>query len=432
MLLAKPTRLRTWLFLLLVGSSSRWPGGAAAAQDHRIDRLGGTSWSPDSGWLAFNWPERPDLFIISLKTGRSFTLRPAGDLGLDRGQVFASVSPSGSSDPRHTSWIVASPGQDKLTPLQWSSNSVNIAYQVDTKTNAIFSVLEESITHRLAATDVPPWLSPDELRTTLQFVVPTKDRPERYRMRIERLDGAIVKEIAFDDLRELRQVASARYHDTSFLSANHQFVLYPRVTSNGWRIMREPLDGSAPPQSLTKPDPREPYQWQLSGDDRFLAVVQGDALTVGARDDWGRAKTISLAHDSVTISWSPDGRFLGLLDHRSLFVLPRDGDQLKLVTENCAQRFWGWRGSRLFFGDPRTDLTNLSCIDAEHPGPPTQILKARKWETATRDVWLSPDGLRVACVVAEIDYMGRAVWQLWESAVQTNAQWQLMYELKPQ
>src|SRR5579862_5338925 len=241
MLLVKPIRLRTWLFLLVACSSSQWPGGTAAAQDHRIDHLGGSSWSPNSEWLAFNWPERPDLFIISLKTGRSFTLRPAGDLILEGGQVFTSGSRAGSSDLRHTSSIIPSPGRDKLTPLQWSPDSVNIEYQVDTKTNAIFSVLEENITHRLAATEVPPWLKPDELRVTLQFAAPTADRPERYRMRVEKLDGTVVKEIVFDDPREVRQVATIRFHDTSFLSANGQFVLYPRVTSNGWQILREAL-----------------------------------------------------------------------------------------------------------------------------------------------------------------------------------------------
>jgi len=432
MLLAKLIRLRTWLFLLFVCSSLWWPGGVVAAQDRRVDRLGGSSWSPNSEWLAINWPERPDLFIISLKTGRSFTLWPAGDLEPERGQVFASASTAGSSDLRHTSWIVASPGEDKLTPLEWSSDSVNLTYQVDSKTNAIFSVLDQNVTNRLRATEVPPWSNSNDLRATLQLVVPTKERPERYRMRIEKLDGAVVKEIAFSDARELRLVEAARYHDTSFLSADRKFVLYPRVTSDGWQIVREPLDGSAPPQAVTKPDLREPYQWQLSGDDRYLAVIEGDALIVGALDDWAHTKTIPLPHDSVTVSWSPDGRFLGLLDRQSLYVLLRDGDELKLVTENCAQRFWGWRGSRLFFGDPSTDLTNVSCVDAEHFAPPTRILKARKWETATRGVWLSPDGTQLACLVAEIDYRGLAVWQLWESAVQTNAQWQLMYELKPQ
>jgi|SRR5579859_1562518 len=433
MLLAKPIRLRTWLFLLLVCSSWGWREGTADAQDHRVDRLGGSSWSPNGEWLAFNWPEHPDLFIISLKTGRSFTLRPAGDLELERGQVFASVSPGGSTDLRHASWIVASPGQDRLSPLQWSSDSAHLEYQVDTKSNAVFSVLDENITRRLAATEVPPWLKADELRVTLEFVVPTKDRPERYRMRVEKLDGTVMKEIAFDDPRELRQVATIRYHDTSFLSANHQFVLYPRITSSGWQIMREPLAGAATtPQAVTKPTPREPYQWQLTGDDQFLAVVNGLVLTVGALDDWSQAKTIPLPHDSVTINWSPDGRFLAFLDGGSLYVLARNSDKPELVTENCASHFWGWRGTRLYFGDARSDLTNLSYVDAEHPGPPKQVTtKPHEWETATRDVSLSPDGTRLTCLVAKMDYTGRAVWELWQTSVQTNADWQLMYELKP-
>lgn len=103
--------------------------------------------------------------------------------------------------------------------------------------------------------------------------------------------------------------------------------------------------------------------------------------------------------------------------------MPRDGDKPRLIAENCSPAFWGWRGSRLYFGDRRTDLTNLSRVDTEHLGPPEQVTaRARQWETATREVSLSPDGQRLVCLVAEIDYPGRAVWQLWQCAVQTNAE----------
>jgi hypothetical protein len=429
----RPTRLAASVMMLLACVTVFCLVTGAGAEGYNLDRLGNPGWSPDSKSVAFNWPERPELFVISMKTGASFFLKPVGNnFDVEGGQVFSTQAKTGDTDPHHTSYVVASPGRDTLTLLEWSTNSAQFAYRAGMQTNALFSVVEGIVTSKLPASEVLPWHKKDELRMAFDFVAPSQDRPERYWTRVETLGGSVIKQINFEDPREVRRMMAVRYHDTSFLSADHEFVLYPRVTSDGWQIMREPLTGSVTPQAVTKPDSREPYQWQLSGDNRFLALVEGDVLMVGALDDWEHAKTIKLPRDSVSISWSPDGRFLGLLDRRSLYVLPRDGDELKLVTENCAQRFWGWRGTRLFFGDARTDLTDLSCIDAEHLGPPTRILRARQWETATRNVWLSPDGTRLVCLVADIDDVGRAVWQLWESAVQTNAQWQLMYELKPQ
>jgi hypothetical protein len=35
-------------------------------------------------------------------------------------------------------------------------------------------------------------------------------------------------------------------------------------------------------------------------------------------------------------------------------------------------------------------------------------------------------------LVPETDYAARTVWQLWQGSLQTNAEWQLMYELKGQ
>jgi hypothetical protein len=431
------------LVLLLVPGGAFWLVIDAAAQgDNSTDRLGGSSWSPDGQWLAFNWPERPELFVISLKSGASFMLRPAGDIQLEGGQVFSAQAETGPAGLRRITRVVASPGRDKLTLSEWSPDSTRIAYRAGGGTNAVFSVLEEAVTHRMAASNVLSWHKPDELRVTFELISPGPGRQARYWMRVEKLDGASVRQIAFEDAREIRCVAAVRYHDTSFLSANRQFILYPRVTTNGWQILRESLAvGATAPQPVTKPSPHEPYQWQLSSDDRFLALVEGDALTIGALDDWGRARTISLPHDSVTVRWSPDDRFLAFLDGRTLHLLAptprsglaRDGDQPNLVTENASQRFWGWRGSRLYFGDPRTDLTNLSCVDADHLGRPTQVTaRSARWGSATREVKLSPDGRQLVCLVVEIDYMGRVMWQLWQTAVQPNAQWQLVYELKPQ
>ena len=432
MRLATATRHAVWMFVLLAGGGPFGWGADAVAQGRPVDRLGGDKWSPNSEWLALNWPDREQLFIISLKTGVSYLLRPVGNVPLAGGESFSGRGRPEQVDLRRTSRIVPSPGQGTLAPVEWSPDSAEIAYRADAKTRAIFSLSEESVTRRLAASEVLPWHESSELRVTFELIPAAQGRPESYWMRIAKADGTIVKEIAFRDPREVRCVAALRSHDTNFLDANHQFLYYPRVTSNGWQILREPLaTNAAPPQAVTKPNLHEPYQWQFSGDGRLLALVHGSALAVGALDDWEHARTIPLPHEFVTIDWSPDSRYLALLDGSALSVLPRDGNQPTLVTRNCSPRFWGWRGSRLYFGDARTDLTNLSYIDADHSDKPAEVVtKARLWDTATRDVSLSPDGARLTCLEVEIDYMGRVVWQLWQCPVQTNTEWKLMYELK--
>ena len=238
---ARSTRLAAGLVLLLMAGSAFWLAIDAAAQGDGADRLGGSSWSPDGQWLAFNWPERPELFVISPKSGASFMLRPSGNIILEEGQVFSAQAQAGQADPHHASRVVASPGRDKLTLLEWSPDSTQIAYQVGGGTNAVFSVREGAVTRRLAASDVLPWHKPDELRVTFELIGLGPDRPARYLMRVEKSNGAHVRQIAFEDPREIRCIATARYHDTSFLSANRQFILYPRVTTNGWQILRESL-----------------------------------------------------------------------------------------------------------------------------------------------------------------------------------------------
>lgn len=408
----------------------------AFAQGDHADPLGGSRWSPDSEWVALNWPGQPELFLISLKTGASFTLRPSGDLQLDGGKVFATQAPAVGIDLRHTTRTVASLGRDRLTLLEWSPGGKQVAYQATPQTNAVFSILEESVKRRVASSQPLPWHKPDELRVTFELVSATSDHPAGYWMRVQRLDGSTVKQVAFDDLREIHLIPAVRYREVSFLSANGKFVLYPRaVGSNGWQLVREPLvETNAVPQPVTKPSATEPYQWQLSHDDRLLALVEGDTLSIGAADDWAHAKKISLPHESVLVRWSPDDKFLALLDGHELSVMGRDDDRPKLVTDSCSSRFWGWRGTRLYFGNAVTDLTDLSYVDAEHLLSPTRVsARKREWESATREVSLSPDGTRLVCLVPETDYAARTVWQLWQRSLQqTNAEWQLMYEIKGQ
>ena len=315
--------------------------------------------------------------------------------------------------------------------VEWSPDSKQVVYQVGTQTNAMFSVLDESATRRMAL-----WrfalAQADELRVTFELHGARAHMAEGYWMRIEKADDTIVKWIVFEDPRENHLIPAVGYREVSFLSANGKFILYPRVGSNGWQVVRESLaSGDAAPRAVTKPSPTEPYQWQLSHDDRLLALVEGDTLRIGAVDNWEHARAISLSHESVLVRWSPDDRSLALLDGHVLSVMGRDDDRPKLVTENCPSRFWGWRGTRLYFGDAQGDLTDLSYVDAEHLAAPTRVsARKREWESATREVSLSPDGKRLVCLVPETDYMARTVWQLWQRDLTANAEWQLMYEMK--
>ena len=336
---------------------------------------------------------------------------------------------------RHSTRVVASPGRDTLTLVEWSPDSKQVVYQAGMQTNAMFSVLDESVTRRMASSDILPWHKPDELRVTFELVSANSGRPAGYWMRVQKFDGTTVKQVAFDDPREIHLIPAVRYREVSFLAANGRFILSPRVGSNGWQVVRESIvDGDGAPRAVTKPSPTEPYQWQLSHDDRFLALVEGDTLRIGSVDDWEHARTISLPHESVLVRWSPDDKFLALLDEHALSVMGRDDDRPKVVTENCSMRFWGWRDTRLYFGEARGDLTDLSYVDTEHfSTAPTRVsARKREWESATREVSLSPDGKRLVCLVPETDYAARTVWQLWSRLLTANAEWQLMYELKAQ
>ncbi|HVM59538.1 MAG TPA: hypothetical protein VMV72_01620 [Verrucomicrobiae bacterium] len=447
-------------FLWLLVSCSLFSAVAdTVAQTDKADLLGGARWSPDSEWVTLNWPQRPELFLISMKSGVSFTLRPAGDIQLDGGKVFTTRGQPGEADLRHTTRVVASPGRYNLTFLEWSPDGRQAAYRMGWgETNAIFSVLEESVTRCVAPPEVLPWHKPGELQ--VDFMVPRERVPW---MRVRRLDGSLVRDVSFGDSREITLLRTLWSGNVSFLSGNGQFVLYPRaVGSNGWQLVRESLvESNAVPRAITKVSESEPYQWPLSHDDKLLALVEGATLRIGPVDPstpWPQAsprpsggegvpaearrlakagqgegayRTISLPHEFVLVRWSPDDRFLALLDGRSLYVIGREDDGPKLVTEDCATQFWGWRGTRLYFGSAQGDLTDLSYVDAEHFGPATQVsARKREWGSATREVSLSPNGQRLICLVPEPDYMGRMVWQLWQRDLPTNADWRLMYELK--
>ena len=59
MTLTRRTNLAGWLFLLGIWCGLFPVVIDADAQGDRTDPLGGARWSPDSEWVALNWPERP-------------------------------------------------------------------------------------------------------------------------------------------------------------------------------------------------------------------------------------------------------------------------------------------------------------------------------------------------------------------------------------
>ncbi len=398
----------------------------AASANGGLDTFSGVGWSPDSEWLGFNWPEKNELFFISLKTKRSYLLKPVGAVDVDVTDVYSGESPSKTleRDPRKTR-LVPSPGYGKLQLQDWSPDSSAALYQTDRDHRAIFSIVEAAVKQRLDASAPAPWAKPDELRVTFELIT------TRYRMRVQRPDDTVVKEISFDDPREVRQIGTVRYRGASFLSPDAQFVFYPRVSRAGWQLMREPVRGDGKPEPVTSPSPTAPYEWKLTTDGRSLAVADNESLRLGALDQWAGAQSVPLGNRSITMAWSPDGQFLAYNDRQSLFLLKRGSDKPVLVSDSCAPRFWGWRGTKLYFGQALTDPTNLFEVDLDRPTEPKQIVKARGWETAPREISVSPDGTRLVCMVIDFDGEGRPLPQLWKIDLRPGTEWELLYTLRP-
>jgi Tol biopolymer transport system component len=401
-----------WLVMSLLAASY-----AGAAEQDRLDSLPAHSWSPDSQWLAFNWPHRNELLVLAPESGRGYLLKPLGAMVLDVGPVVATGAPveSGPAESVRTAKLVPSPGSGRFSVIDWSPDSTRLVYRLDRESRGVFSVVEERVVSRLAASEPLPWPGSEEL----QLVTETgrRDGGLRFWIRVRKPDGATVKEVVFDDLREVRQMSLTSYRQPSFLAPNGEYLLYLRGRDNGWQLVREFLAGNVRRVPLTAPRSNPPTQWRLAGDSRHLAVAEPGTLRVGTVDDWGNARTLPLDGDSITLSWSPDSRFLAYLQASSLSVLDREGGPPALLTRNCAQRLWGWRGSRLYFGNARTSAADLHYVRPPDQMEPEHIVKAGDWQTAPREVSVAPDGKRMVCVVSEIDGSGRSWWQLWQYAI---------------
>ena len=85
---------------------------------------------------------------------------------------------------------------------------------------------------------------------------------------------------------------------------------------------------------------------------------------------------------------------------------------------------------QLIFGDAKTDAPNLCTIDAESHSQPAQIVQARAWGSAPREISLSPDGNQMACLVSEFDSEGRPELRLWVIELKTGSKWELLYAFR--
>jgi len=109
------------------------------------------------------------------------------------------------------------------------------------------------------------------------------------------------------------------------------------------------------------------------------------------------------------MSWSSDGRFLACNDKQVLYLLVRGDNEARLarVSDFCATQFWGWRGTKLYFGDGRSDALDVYVVDPEKRNlKPVQVVKARHWHSAPRELSISPDGKTLVCLVFELDSEG--------------------------
>jgi hypothetical protein len=401
-------------------------GATACPARDFLDGYNGKGWSPDNHWLAFNPIGENSLFFLSPHDGKSYLLKPVGDAFVDRRNTFSGESPARAGRRLATATIiVSSPGQSKLEIVDWSPNVNAVAYSLDRKTRGVFSLLEQAVTSRISASEPLPWESKSDVRVVFETTT------ARCSLRIAQPGGKIVKEVTFEEPKEIRQMSLLRFSDVSFLSPDKQFLLYPRFKDSGWQLFRESVAGDGPPRALTEPAPDPPLEWKLSPDSRSLAVVESPTrLQVGAVDDWAHAQNISLSNLWLTVAWSPDSRYLAGNAKELLYMLAPGTNDLALVSDFCSPIYWGWRGTRLFFNDVRAHSTSLWGVDVERSRKPEQIVKPREWQSAPHDRTISPDGTMFVCLMMEQDPEGQLSPQVWKIDLNPNAEWQKLYTFK--
>jgi len=421
-----PVRLISWLGVATL---------CLAVQTSAVDFLGGQgrlAWSPNGRWVVFNWPMKDDLFALDTQSMRTFLLKPAGDVQTDEAWVLSAESPATERErgkqrvPRN----VASPGTGKLTFLEWAPDSERFGYRYAKGKRAVFSVNEGRVMQKVAASELFPWESAAEIVSEFDYVKPAAGEPARYRLRVQKRDGTLLREFWFVNVEEVSQIASMRFRDISFLANNRQFALVPRFTDAGWVIMREPILSRDAPRPVTAPVPQPPHEWKLAPDDTYLVLTDRQGLRMGPLASFAEARSVPLKNVAVTTAWSADGRFLAYQTKQTLYLWPRDGGEPKAVSDVCASRFWGWRGAQVLFGHAQNGFANLHRVHVAE-GTAQSVVNAPEWQTAPREIALTNDGSKLGALVTQIDGAGRTFWQLWQVPVQPGAEWELVYAFRP-
>lgn len=425
----------TLKWLILAGALCL--GVPAHARDY-LDSLNGRGWSPDSKWIAFNPVGQNELFFLAPKSGKSYLLKPVGDVMFDTSNMFSANAAATNRSAEASTVTVPAPGKSKLEPTEWSPDSESVAYGIDRKTRGIFVLYTQSVTNRVASTELLPWQSERDLRVAFELVAGMKDRGARYWLRVVRPDGKVVKEVSFENPKEIRQMGLLRFTEASFLSPDKQFLLYPKLGEKGWQLLYDPVGSATGPRALTEPYADPPLEWKLSPDSRYLAVAESSySLAVGAVDDWPHAEKLPLTNLSMTLAWSPDSRYLACNAREQLYLLVRNNNGERvvsdffLVSDFCSPTFWGWRGTKLFFGDIRSGSTSIYLVDTERPRAAEQIVKPREWKSAPRERSISPDGSMFVCLMMEQNSEGQLSPQVWKIDLRPGADWQKIYTFKP-
>lgn len=410
-----------------------------------LDSTRGRGWSPTGTWLAFNPVNQDNLFIVNLGGHRNFLLKPIGQVALDSANVISlgpkkttTVSPDPSAADTVTLKI-GSPGRGKLEALEWSPTGEALCYSVDRKTRAVFSVVEQTVTTTYASTNALPWLAPAERRVAFEFERSSTNRPAQYWLRVVHPDNSIVKELVFQDPRVVQRLSLLRTTGSTFLAPDQETLIYPIFASNGWRLVTQPVTGNLEPRPLTEITGGAPYEWHLNPDGKTLAVVEGPmAIRIGPITDWAKAERISFSNLTMSVEWSPDGRYLAASDRQNLYVIEFDtkagkvaGD-LKRVSTACNGQFWGWRGSRLIYNESQGHPADLSVIDFATPDlNPQTVVKAKAWRSAPTIRTIAPDGKTFVCLVMEIDGERRVAHELWKIKIEPDAEWMLVHRWIP-
>lgn len=385
-------------------------------------------WSPNGRWLVFNWPLRNDLFVVEADSGRAYRLQPVGDYKPEAGIVVApdASGAAGARGPTRPAIGVPSPGTGKLTWEEWSPDSRYFLYRYGKNQRAIYDTEQHRVTEIVVMSAQAPWTDPAALRVDFENRRATDELPAAMVLRVRRPSGEVLKEIEFTQTAEMSHLNAMRFRPITFLSHRGDFVVYPRLTEDGWCLMRARVSNDDSPTPIGSPGPDPPYEWKLTADDEAMVVVERDRLVWGRLRDWANASAHRYGGAAISAAWSGSGRYLAWQSKQSLFLCRRDGGEPVVVSDYCAPRFWGWRGDRLLFGHSRASRANLFEVNPED-GKVRQILTAHAWQVAPQEISLSPNGERLACLVHQFDGNGVGWWELWVAAVRPDATWELIF-----